>query len=236
MITIQDTIYMGTAAPASGGGGSGDAVWGDITGSLSNQTDLATALAAKQDTLTAGTGISISDNVISATGGGSSTAISVENQNTNSGAINPLKIWNGTEQEWNNGESITYYRWENEDVSATPSQVYTTDRTPTTSSKVYNPKGVLSNLTVTRHSSSGVETITLSNRGTYQYMGQSIQTLSIGESHPDYLCFINGVGVKIGTTSIVTVDQTYNASSTNAQSGVAVNSVVGNIETALQGV
>lgn len=51
MITLQqDTIYMGTAAPASGGGGSGDAVWGSITGTLANQTDLATALAGKQAT------------------------------------------------------------------------------------------------------------------------------------------------------------------------------------------
>ena len=70
MIEIQDTIYMGTAAPASGGGGSGDAVWGSITGTLSNQTDLQTALNAKQDTLTAGSNITITNNVISATGGG----------------------------------------------------------------------------------------------------------------------------------------------------------------------
>jgi hypothetical protein len=54
MITLQqDTIYMGTAAPASGGGGSGDAVWGSITGTLSNQTDLANALADKQDVIDA---------------------------------------------------------------------------------------------------------------------------------------------------------------------------------------
>lgn len=67
MITIQDTIYMGTAAPASGGGGSSGAVWGAITGTLSNQTDLQTALNAKQNTLTAGSNITISDGTISAT-------------------------------------------------------------------------------------------------------------------------------------------------------------------------
>jgi hypothetical protein len=48
----------------------GDAVWGSITGTLSNQTDLQTALNAKQDTLTAGSNITITNNVISATGGG----------------------------------------------------------------------------------------------------------------------------------------------------------------------
>lgn len=67
MITIQDTIYMGTAAPASGGGGSGNAVWGAITGTLSDQTDLQGALNAKQNTLTAGSNITISNGTISAT-------------------------------------------------------------------------------------------------------------------------------------------------------------------------
>jgi len=43
------------------------AIWGNITGTLSAQTDLQTALNAKQNTLTAGTGIAIADNVISNT-------------------------------------------------------------------------------------------------------------------------------------------------------------------------
>ena len=46
--------------------------WGDIGGTLADQTDLKNALDAKQGTLTAGTGITINDNVISATGGGGS--------------------------------------------------------------------------------------------------------------------------------------------------------------------
>ncbi len=44
----------------NGGGGTGqggDSVWGSITGTLSNQTDLQTALNAKQDTLVSGTNI-----------------------------------------------------------------------------------------------------------------------------------------------------------------------------------
>ena len=40
--------------------------WGNISGSLSNQTDLVSALNSKQDVLTAGSGINISGNVISA--------------------------------------------------------------------------------------------------------------------------------------------------------------------------
>lgn len=43
-----------------------DAIWGNITGTLANQTDLQNALNAKQDTLTQGTGITISNNTISA--------------------------------------------------------------------------------------------------------------------------------------------------------------------------
>lgn len=40
------------AVSSGGGGGGGDAVWGSITGTLSNQTDLQSALNAKQNTLT----------------------------------------------------------------------------------------------------------------------------------------------------------------------------------------
>lgn len=48
--------------------GSASVSWGDINGSISNQTDLSDALATKQDTLTAGANIAIdADNVISAT-------------------------------------------------------------------------------------------------------------------------------------------------------------------------
>lgn len=48
----------------------GSASWGDIVGDIDDQTDLQQALSGKQDTLTAGSNITIVDNVISATGGG----------------------------------------------------------------------------------------------------------------------------------------------------------------------
>lgn len=101
-------VYLGKATPASGsGGGSGNAVWGAITGTLSDQTDLQDALNAKQNTLTAGSGITISNGTISAIG-----VESVANQNTAVGAISPLKVWNGTEAEWNTGGgSQTWYNW-----------------------------------------------------------------------------------------------------------------------------
>lgn len=67
------TTNQGSAATiALEGGSGGGATWGSIGGTLSNQVDLATALADKQATLTAGSGITIANNVISATGGGTS--------------------------------------------------------------------------------------------------------------------------------------------------------------------
>ena len=48
-------------------GGSGSVSWGSITGTLSNQSDLNTALGNKQDTLIAGSNITLSGNTISAT-------------------------------------------------------------------------------------------------------------------------------------------------------------------------
>ena len=79
VLTLSDLVTYFTTIlhiPESGGGeggGGGESVeWGDITGDIDDNADLANALQGKQDTLTAGTGISINDNVISATGGGGS--------------------------------------------------------------------------------------------------------------------------------------------------------------------
>lgn len=66
-VNQRSVVDLGKSKPASGGG----ETWGSITGTLSDQTDLQNALNSKQDTLTAGTGIDITGNVISATGGGS---------------------------------------------------------------------------------------------------------------------------------------------------------------------
>lgn len=45
-------IWGAMGSLSKGGGGGGGASWGDITGTLSNQTDLNTALSAKQNSLT----------------------------------------------------------------------------------------------------------------------------------------------------------------------------------------
>lgn len=52
----QTLVYdSATSLWKNGSGGSGGAVWGGITGTLSNQTDLQNALNAKENTITAGT-------------------------------------------------------------------------------------------------------------------------------------------------------------------------------------
>lgn len=117
-------IYKGSIVKGSGGG-SGDAVWGSITGTLSDQTDLQTALNDKQDVLTAGSGIEITNNVISATGGGGS--VSYDNATINKNSSNQLQaigvvdknstndqklgFWCGTQSQWETGATVVFYDW-----------------------------------------------------------------------------------------------------------------------------
>jgi len=68
VVTVSDKITLGLATKGGSGGGTGAVEWGNIGGSLENQTDLAEALSAKQDVLTAGTGIDITNNTISVDG------------------------------------------------------------------------------------------------------------------------------------------------------------------------
>ena len=107
-------VYLGKATPASGSGGAGgEAVWGDITGTLSDQTDLSDALGAKQDTLVSGTNIKTINSESILGSGNITISGSVPNQNTAAGATNPLEFWEGTEAQWNTGGgSTTYYNWE----------------------------------------------------------------------------------------------------------------------------
>lgn len=86
-------------------------------------------------------------------------------------------------------------------IFVTLETVYTDTDTPTTASTVYSAPAVTSALTI---SSVGTGTITLSDTNTYTYNagGNAYSYYSVGESYPNYLCFIDGVGVKIGTTFI----------------------------------
>lgn len=88
-----------TLTPSSGTASSitlpvSETEWGDITGTLANQTDLQTALNAKQNTLTAGDNITIENNVISASGGGGSDLYELVNTYTVTDADVSSIYWN----------------------------------------------------------------------------------------------------------------------------------------------
>lgn len=72
-----------TFTVTNGQDGSADIHWGDVQGSIANQTDLQNALNAKQNKLTAGENITIdANNVISATGGSGGGAVDSVNGKT----------------------------------------------------------------------------------------------------------------------------------------------------------
>ena len=91
-----------------------------------------TGLSSKQDVLVSGTNIkTINGNSVLGNGdlsiGGSVDidektitkntsnelqSVAIINPNTNSGAMSSLKIWQGTEQQWNQGVATTWYYWQ----------------------------------------------------------------------------------------------------------------------------
>ena len=111
---------------------------------------------------------------------------------------------------------------------------YTDTVTPTTQDTVYSEPDTASLLTIT---AVGNNTITLSDTITYDYAGSDIISQSIGDTYPEYICYIDGIGIKKGNTVIAqkndVVDQSYNPSSSNAQSGIAIAGILGDIETLL---
>ena len=137
---------------------------------------------------------------------------------------------------YNSMESYNFY----EIIYSESLSVYTTDENPTTESIVYSAPSTVSALTIT---SVGTGTITCSDTNTYTYNSAGNQTVTqnVGQAHPNYICLIEGVGIMMNNVSFIpTVDQTYNASSTNAQSGVAVASgisdTLGTINTQLESI
>ena len=76
----------GDWAVSSGGGGGGDATWGSITGTLSNQADLQSALNAKQNTLTFDT-TPTADSTNPVTSGGIKTALDAKANSTDLGDL-----------------------------------------------------------------------------------------------------------------------------------------------------
>ena len=80
---------------------------------------------------------------------------------------------------------------------------YTDTANPTTTSVVYSAPETASALTVSSVTSGA---ITLSNNNTYYYnqSGNAYTYQTVGDAHPEYLCFIDGVGVKMGNMFIAT--------------------------------
>jgi hypothetical protein len=72
------------------------------------------------------------------------------------------------------------------------------------------------------------ETIILSNGSCYEQSDNVVVSKTVADVHPDWLCNIENVGVKFGNKLIadasgsLVVDQVYDATSPNAQSGVAI--------------
>ena len=80
---------------------------------------------------------------------------------------------------------------------------YTLDSTPTTSTQIYSEPEITSAKTIT---SVGSGTITLSDNLVYNSTPSGNQNTyrTLGDAHPNWICNINNVGVKIGNTTIAT--------------------------------
>ena len=114
---------------------------------------------------------------------------------------------------------------------------YTDTANPTTSSTVYSAPEVISSYTISSITSGA---ITLSNNNTYYYnqSGNAFTYRTIGDAHPEYLAFIDGVGVKMGNTLIasatpITTSITSTSTDAEAPSAKAVYDEVGDVESAL---
>ena len=111
--------------------------------------------------------------------------------------------------------------------SVTYDKCYTDMANPTTTSTVYSAPDTASSYTISSVTSGA---ITLSNNNTYYYnQSGNTQTYdTVGNSHPEYLCSINGLGVKIGNTLIADAGIAYGESDSAedaAQKEVTISSI-----------
>ena len=95
---VYKITHTGSYFTMFGTGSSGGGTWGSITGTLSNQTDLQSALNAKQNTLTLGN-LTTSTTGVSVTGGtgaviGTGAAISIQNATTSQTGLLTNTDWN----------------------------------------------------------------------------------------------------------------------------------------------
>ena len=114
---------------------------------------------------------------------------------------------------------------------------YTDTANPTTTSVVYSAPETASSYTISSVTSGA---ITLSNNNTYYYTqsGNTFTYRTIGDVHPEYLTFIDGVGIKKGNTLIasatpITTTITSSSTDTEAPSAKAVYDEIGDVESAL---
>lgn len=110
---------------------------------------------------------------------------------------------------YNNGTytAVAYSAPNVANITLSQSQCYTLEAEPTTSSTVYSEPNTTSALTIT---SIGTGTITLSDNNTYTYTSSGDVTTyqTIGDVYPNWLCNINGVGVKVGNTLVANATDT----------------------------
>lgn len=87
-------------------------------------------------------------------------------------------------------------------LSYTQLACFTTSETPAIGDSTYSSPGTASQLVVASTTTTGA--IALSDNNTYyrNSSGDQQTYATIGDAHPEYLCFIDGVGVKMGNTMI----------------------------------
>ena len=124
--------------------------------------------------------------------------------------------------------------------SVTYDKCYTDTANPTTTSIVYSAPETVSSYTISSVTSGA---ITLSNNNTYYYnqSGNAFTYRTIGDAHPEYLAFIDGIGIKKGNTFIATntpITTTITSSSTDTEvpSAKAVYNEVGEVENLLNNI
>ena len=165
--------------------------WGNITGNINNQTDLKNALNYKQDKLTAGTNITIDENnVISVTGGSTIVVDQTYNPNSTnpqSGTAVAGAIGNATIT-FKQGGVVKGRITTNQTQSATidfdaGGSVVNIDNTTIT---LNNNEELQAVATVNQNTTTGATNPVYDWVGTLaEYNAQNIETL-----HPDWLCYI----------------------------------------------
>ena len=236
---------------------------GNLTDSGISASDVATQtdLSGKQDTLIAGNNITIVNNVISATGGGSFTQVQSDWAETdtsdvsyilNKPATKPLVAGSGisiTEGASNvtiaatggGGGGATYTAGNGINIDANNEISVDTTVVATQSDLAsYTPTASLADVATTGAYSDLTGTPTIPAAQVQSNWNESDNTSKAYIQNKPNLAAVATSGAYSdlsGTPSIPTVDQTYDASSANAQSGVAVASAIstalGPVETAL---